>query len=89
MPRAELQKERVCRIGTPYPGGESYSDVVARVSAFLDELASEHDRERVVVIGHAATRWALQHLLEGTPLEELVSAPFDWQEGWIFEMRRE
>jgi len=27
------------------------------------------------VIGHSATRWALEHLLKGVPLEELVPAP--------------
>jgi hypothetical protein len=31
----------------------------------------------VVVIGYAATRWALDHLLCGEELEDLVDAPFD------------
>ena len=34
-----------------------------------------------------ATRWALQHLL-GAPLEEVVGAPFDWQEGWEYARSR-
>ena len=33
-----------------------------------------------------ATREALQHLLDGVPLEELVGAPFDWQPGWTFKL---
>jgi hypothetical protein len=33
----------------------------------------------VVVIGYAATRWALDHLLCGEELEDLVDAPFDWR----------
>jgi 2,3-bisphosphoglycerate-dependent phosphoglycerate mutase len=40
----------------------------------------------VLVIGHSATRWALEHLLSGVLLEELVSAPFDWREGWVYEL---
>jgi hypothetical protein len=40
----------------------------------------------VVVVSHAAPRWALQHLLEGVPLEELVGAPFEWQPGWAFKI---
>jgi broad specificity phosphatase PhoE len=43
-----------------------------------------HDGGRVLLIGHSATRGALQFLLEGTPLEQLVDAPFAWQEGWEF-----
>ena len=36
-----------------------------------------------MVIGHSATRWALDNLLNGTALEALVG-PFDWQEGWEY-----
>ena len=73
----------------PYPGGESYRQVVGRVRDFLDDLPPELDGARVLVIGHAATRWALEHLLDGTRLEALVGAPFQWQEGWDYVLRRE
>jgi len=73
----------------PYPGGESYRQVADRVREFLDELPPELEGERILVIGHAATRWAIQHILEGTPLEELVGAPFAWQPGWEYVLRRE
>ncbi len=84
MPTARLEAERSSRIDEPYPAGESYRDVVERVRAFLDDVAAEYDGRRVLVIGHSATRWALDHLLTGTPLEELVEAPFAWQEGWEY-----
>lgn len=71
-------------VDVPYPGGESYRDVVARVASFLDDLRRGWGGKRVVVVSHAAPRWALQHLLEGVPLEQLVGAPFDWQPGWEF-----
>jgi hypothetical protein len=38
----------------------------------------------VLVIGHSATRWALDHLLSGRALEELVDAPVDWRPGWYY-----
>jgi broad specificity phosphatase PhoE len=75
---------RLAEYGRPYPEGESYLHVVARVREFLDELARTHDGERVLVIGHAATRWSLDHLLDGAALEDLVEAPFDWREGWFY-----
>jgi alpha-ribazole phosphatase/probable phosphoglycerate mutase len=40
----------------------------------------------VVLIAHSANRWALQCLLEGARLEDLVDAPFDWQEGWLYRL---
>lgn len=84
MPIARLDAERVRRIDEPFPDGESWRQAVARVEGFLDELVGTRDDERVLLIGHAATRWALDHLANGVPLEQLVAAPFDWQEGWEY-----
>jgi alpha-ribazole phosphatase/probable phosphoglycerate mutase len=33
-----------------------------------------------------ATRWALDHHLNGVPLETLVAADFAWQEGWEYQV---
>lgn len=70
-------------IATPYPNGESYRDVVERVRAFLADL-TPFAGGRVLLIGHSATRWSLEHVLRGTPLEDLVDAPFAWQPGWRY-----
>lgn len=86
MPVARLAEERVQRMREPYPGGESYLDCVDRMADFLAELARDWDGRRVLVIGHAATRWALDHLLNGVPLEDLLGAPFDWREGWHYTL---
>jgi broad specificity phosphatase PhoE len=86
-PVAELDGERLRRIEVPFRGGESYRDVVERTRRFLLDLHHE-DGSRILLIAHSANRWALQHLLEGMPLEELVAAPFDWQEGWLFRLDR-
>jgi broad specificity phosphatase PhoE len=83
MPSAQLEAERSRRIDEPYPGGESYRQVVVRVRDFLDDLPAEYDGKRILLIGHSATRWALDHLLTGTPLEQVVG-PFEWQEGWTY-----
>ena len=85
-PVAEIDAIKPTRIDEPYPGGESYRDVVERTRAFLGDLAGEFNGTRVLVIAHAANRWSLQHLLGGVPLEELVTAPFDWQEGWEYAL---
>ena len=85
-PVVEIDALKPTRIDEPYPGGESYSRVVERTRGFLADLLAEHDGRRVLLIAHAANRWSLQHLLLGEPLEELVLAPFDWQEGWEYAL---
>jgi broad specificity phosphatase PhoE len=83
-PVAEIDAEKIGRIDKPYPGGESYGQVVGRVRSFLDDLSPRFESARVLLISHAAPRWALEHLLEGRDLAELVGAPFDLQEGWTY-----
>ena len=84
MPVSKLEAERPRRISEPFPRGESYRDVVTRMAAFLAELSQESDGSRVLVVGHSATRLALDHLLNHLPLEQLVSAPSGWQAGWPY-----
>ena len=86
-PAAEIDEAgRVRRIDEPFPGGESYRQVVERTRSFLNDLFPERDGSRILLIAHSANRWALQHLLSGVPLEEVVGAPFEWQEGWEYAL---
>lgn len=84
MPVSSLVSERPLHIDRPFPGGESWRQAVHRVGSFLQELTEERDGERVLVIGHVATRWALDHFVNGISLDELVHAPFEWREGWVY-----
>jgi len=84
MARSLLDAERRLRLDEPFPGGESWRQAVERVSVFLDELSKERQGQRVLLIGHVATRWALDHFVHGQPLEELIEARFDWREGWEY-----
>jgi broad specificity phosphatase PhoE len=84
VPVRLLEPQRRQRIDVAWPGGESYRDAVARMAAFLADLRRDRAGQRVLVIGHSAQRWALQHLVDGTPLADLVDAPFGWREGWEF-----
>ena len=84
MPVAQLAAERSRHIDIPWPGGQSYREVVEETRAFLRHLVREWNGTTVVVIAHSANRWALDHLLLGVPLEDLVDAPFNWQEGWHY-----
>lgn len=75
-------------VDRPFPGGQSYTDVVDQTRDFLADLAAEYDGGQVLLVAHSANRWALQCLLGGASLEDLVDAPFAWQTGWEYELRR-
>jgi broad specificity phosphatase PhoE len=68
----------------PYPGGESWRQAVTRVGGFLDDLPTRWTGKRVLVIGHVATRWGLDHYLARVALAELVYIDFNWREGWEY-----
>ena len=83
---AAAELDRPGHVGVPYPSGESWTQAIARVGRFLHDLEPRWTHSRVLVIGHTATRWAFDHLVDGVPIAELVSEPFTWQEGWEYRL---
>jgi 2,3-bisphosphoglycerate-dependent phosphoglycerate mutase len=83
-PAAELDKAG--HLDRPYPSGESWRGAVARVGRFLADVPTRWDGQRILLIGHVATRWALDHYLDGVDLADLVATDFDWREGWEYEL---
>src|SRR5579864_5148582 len=77
-PVAQVDKEFPERITTPFPHGESVWMVVGRVRDFLQGVVREYDGKAIVVIGHRATRYALQYWCSDTSLDEIVGAPWLW-----------
>lgn len=77
-----IDAERPKRIDIPFPGGESYRQCVVRMQELLDELKSGYEGQCVVLIGHRATFYALEHLINGISLEELIESPLPpWEPG--------
>jgi broad specificity phosphatase PhoE len=87
-PVTQLHPSRRHYLDISYPGGESWRAAVQRVGRALDDIARYWPDERVLVIGHVATRWSCEHLLNNIPLESLVDEEFIWQEGWEYEVVR-
>ena len=85
-PVDEVHGRRRDYLDAPYPNGESWRDAVARVGGFVDDLGPRWDGARVVVVGHVATRFGLEHRAFGTPLEAMLDAPFEWQPGWEYTL---
>ena len=85
-PTSEIDERRAAYIDTPFPDGESYHQVVERVSAWLTETAGAFAERTVLVIGHRATFYALEHLIGKVPLQKAVTSPWLWQPGWIYRV---
>ena len=86
QPAVDLHRDRRRYLDEPYPGGESWRQAIERVGRFLPDLRLRWEGARVLVLGHVATRWAFDHLLNGVALETLLAADFDWREGWEYRM---
>lgn len=87
MPATELHEGRRSHLDQPYPGGESWRQAVGRVGRFLTDLPlSRWGSARVLVVGHIATHWALEHLVTGVPLERLAVEDFTWHPGWEYRI---
>ncbi len=86
MPTDELQRNRHSHLDEAYPNGESWRQAVQRVERFLGDLQLRWQNKRVLVIGHIATRWALDRFINGKSLEDLMVADFAWQEGWEYAL---
>jgi alpha-ribazole phosphatase/probable phosphoglycerate mutase len=82
--REVLDAVRHNHIDRPWPDGESYRQVVERTQSLLGDVRSQWDGQRVLWIGHSANRWALEHLLLGRDLAELVAQDFAWRPGWEY-----
>ncbi len=85
-PAEQVHGRRRHYLDRPYPGGESWRQAVDRAGRFLGDLPLRWAGRRVLVIGHVATRWAFEHLIEQMPLEQLVAADFQWQAGWEYRV---
>jgi probable phosphoglycerate mutase len=82
----EVDRVRGERIEIPFANGESYAQVAGRVRRWLEDHDDLLRRGTNVVIGHRATFYALEHLLNGRSLPEIIAAPWQWQPGWRYDL---
>ncbi|GAA1805764.1 histidine phosphatase family protein [Luedemannella flava] len=84
-PAAAIKHDREEYVDRPYPGGESHRQAVRRAAGLLADLPTRWAGRRVMIIGHLATYRALEHVIHGTAVEDLVAATFEWREdGWEY-----
>lgn len=81
-----VDAEKSKRIHDPFPNGESYEQTCARMQSFVDELRENFDGKTVLIIGHRATQYGLEHSINGVGIAEAVTAPWHYQPGWTYEL---
>lgn len=64
-------------ISTPFPGGESYRDVEARVRALCNDLKSQFCGQHVALLAHQAPQFALEVICNGLSWDEAIQQ--DWR----------
>lgn len=79
-----VEPNRKKHIITPFPGGESYTDTCQRMYGFLQDLARGYQDKVVMIIGHRATQYGLEHWLKGKSIEEAVTGKWNWNPGWEY-----
>lgn len=85
----EPMQEAEC-IEKPFPEGESYEDVKARVADFLEFLKKNYDGKHVAIVAHKAPQLALDVLLKGKTWKQALAEDWrktkSWQPGWEYSL---
>jgi broad specificity phosphatase PhoE len=82
-----IEQRRLRHLTDPFPNGESYQQVVDRVAGWLEEAMRQLDGGTALIVGHRATFYALEHLLNGVTLRDAMTSPWSWQPGWTYHPR--
>lgn len=85
-PSADVHGDRSAHLEVPYPQGESWRQATDRAGRALADLPMSWDERRVLIIGHVATRWALERTVRGRSLDDLASEEFVWQQSWEYRL---
>jgi broad specificity phosphatase PhoE len=85
-PSDAVDAEKPKRIDTPFPNGESYQQTSARMKDFLQDLLQNYQGKRIMIIGHRATQYGLERLINKRPLEDVIPSFWQWQPGWEYSL---
>lgn len=83
----EPMQEEEC-ITKPFPDGESYEDVKARVADFLDFLRKNYEGKNIAIVAHKAPQLSLDVLIKGKDWKQALAEDWrktkSWRPGWEY-----
>lgn len=75
-------------ITKPFPDGESYEDVKARVADFLAFLKRNYDGKHIAIVAHKAPQLSLDVLIKGKTWKQALAEDWRktkaWHPGWEY-----
>lgn len=83
-PKTEVDAVKMDYLNKPFSNGESYQQAVDRVQAFYQELKAQQPGATPLIIGHRATQFALESLINGKTVDSCLAEPFAWQPYWEY-----
>ncbi len=83
---SQVNGQKADFITQPYPNGESYNQLLVRLSGFLNEANTNWGGKVILIIGGPDIKCGLDYLLNRTPIEQAVAEPVVWQSGWTYEL---
>ena len=86
----EPMQEDEC-LEKPFPEGESYEDVKARVADFLNFIKEHYNGKHIAVVAHKAPQIALDVPLKGKTWQQALAEDWRktkaWRPGWTYEVK--
>lgn len=83
-PSNEVDGQKINNIEKPFPNGESYEQTNERMKSFLQDLSKNYDNKKIMIIGHRATQYGLEHFINGVSLKNIIQTSWSWQPGWKY-----
>ena len=72
----------------PFPNGESYKDVEARLVSFVEFLRANYEGKHIAIVAHQGPQLALEVLLKGNTWQQAINEDWRktkaWQPGWDY-----
>lgn len=88
QPASIVEPMEVNNIQNRFPNGESYADVEARISDFLDSIKSDYPDKHIAIVAHQAPQLALDVVLKHMSWQEAFEKDWrktkSWQPGWEY-----
>lgn len=76
-------------LSEPFPDGESYEAVEARIRGFLEDIKQRFDGKHIAIVAHQAPQLALDVITKGISWEQAFAEDWRkqkaWQPGWRYE----
>lgn len=75
-------------VARPFPNGESYKDVEARLARFIKFLSARYDGKNVAIVAHQGPQLALDVLLKDKTWQQAINEDWrktkSWRPGWEY-----